>query len=310
MLSRERIERMLDAASFGEAAKIAAECGYPDMSDFDVFEIEAALARQRAKIYEELSKQDGVRAVVDLFRMKYDFHNVKALVKAFAVGGSASGILSDCGRVSKGAIADAVHGEGGSELLEGIRQAVDMATSALARTANPQLSDIETDRIYFAGMLSHAEATKNTFITGYVKLMIDAANLRVYVRCKRTGRSEDFLKLSLLPGGNVPVEAITAAYAADKFAETVFTAEELVSAVQLAKSAIEGGAQTRFERECDNALSLYCANVKMISFGPEVVIAYLTELDWEITAIRMILAGKQSGIAPAAIKERLRENYV
>jgi V/A-type H+-transporting ATPase subunit C len=301
---------MLDASGVDEAAKIASECGYPDMSGFSIFEIESALSRHRKEIYDELSQQDSTGAIVDLFRMKYDFHNVKALVKAFALGTSVGGILSDCGRISADAIAAAVHGESGAELPPDIRQATELATSILARTANPQLSDIEIDRIYFDGMAAHAAALKNPFISGYVRLMIDAANLRVYVRCKRTERSEDFVKLCLLSGGNTPVDGIVTAYSADRYAETVFTAAELLPAAQLAKSAMEGGAQTQFERECDNALLRYCGAVRMVSFGAEVVTAYLTELDWEITAIRMILAGKLSGIESAVIKERLRENYV
>jgi hypothetical protein len=40
MLTRERAERMLDAASFGEAAKMLTDCGYKDYSDLSVKEVE------------------------------------------------------------------------------------------------------------------------------------------------------------------------------------------------------------------------------------------------------------------------------
>jgi vacuolar-type H+-ATPase subunit C/Vma6 len=38
--------------------------------------------------------------------------------------------------------------------------------------------------------------------------------------------------------------------------------------------------------------------------------SYLAKLEWEITALRMILTGKLTGIASEIIRERLREGYV
>ena len=35
MLGRDRMDRMLAAGSYGEAAKLLAECGYEDLSDAD-----------------------------------------------------------------------------------------------------------------------------------------------------------------------------------------------------------------------------------------------------------------------------------
>lgn len=64
---------------------------------------------------------------------------------------------------------------------------------------------------------------------------------------------------------------------------------------------------TKFELACDNAVTSYLGQAKMISFGSEAVIAYLARLEREITAIRMILTGKLAEISPAVIRERLRE---
>jgi len=306
MLSEDNLSRMLDAANFNDAAKIVAERGYPDMSGLSIFQVESVLAKYRADVYDELAKDDSVSAIVDLFRMKYDFHNVKTAVKALAVGTNSDSILSDCGRVPASAISETVKGGDNAGLLPDIAEAIQEASGILARTSNPRLSDTAIDRIYFSSLLSGAEAIKNTFIVGYVKLLIDAANLRIFVRSKRTGRSAKFA--SFISGGNIPADEIAVAYDNDNFA--VFSSSQLSDAVKLAEDAAKGGTQTRFERECENAISEYCSDAKMTSFGAEVVVQYLTELDWEITAVRMILAGKQSGVEPSVIKERLRERYV
>ena len=46
-----------------------------------------------------------------------------------------------------------------------------------------------------------------------------------------------------------------------------------------------------------------------MSYGPEAVIAYIAAVEGEITAVRMILTGKLTGVAPETIRERLRELY-
>ena len=51
LLNNERAERMLDAASFEDAAKILTDCGYPDMSQMAAAEVEQVLAEHRSQIF-------------------------------------------------------------------------------------------------------------------------------------------------------------------------------------------------------------------------------------------------------------------
>ena len=55
MLSRDKAERMLDAASFEDAAKILTDCGYEDMSSMNAKQIENALSAHRDKLFGELA---------------------------------------------------------------------------------------------------------------------------------------------------------------------------------------------------------------------------------------------------------------
>ena len=66
---------------------------------------------------------------------------------------------------------------------------------------------------------------------------------------------------------------------------------------------------TAFERACDNAVNSYLRSAKLVSYGPEAVVAYLAAVEGEITAVRMILTGKLAGVAPETIRERLRDLY-
>ena len=79
MLTRERAERMLDAPSYGEAAKMLTDCGYKDYSDLSAKEVEQALNQRRAADFEEMARMTPNKLLVDVFRMKYDYHNGQEL---------------------------------------------------------------------------------------------------------------------------------------------------------------------------------------------------------------------------------------
>jgi V/A-type H+-transporting ATPase subunit C len=310
MLSPERLNRMLDADSFEDAAKLAEECAYSDMSGMNTFEVDAALSAHRTALFGELAAFGYARPVVDLFRMKYDYHNVKVLVKSMGANVDATHILSESGRVDAKKLTEAfISGERG-DLPPDMRSAIHEGVSVLSRTKNPQLSDIVIDQAYFSELSSLSTALGREFIAGYVRLLTDSANLRTFVRSQRTRRGADFLRAALLPGGNAGVQAVLSLPPSGEGLSGVFKAPELEKAVALAPSALAGGTQTQFERACDEAPMRYLTQNRYTAFGPTVVLTYLTKLEWEITTLRMILTGKLAGVAPEIIRERLRESYV
>ena len=181
------------------------------------------------------------------------------------------------------------------------------ARSVLARTGNPQLADFELDAAYFAELLRLAEATGSDFIKGYVRTMIDSANLRAAVRTVRMGKDRDFMLTALVPGGFADRDILAAAAESGDGLAAVFVSTCLEHAAALGAEAMKGGSLTDFELECDNAVSAYLSQAKTKPFGIEPAAEYLALLESEITAARMILTGRLAGIEPGVIRERLRD---
>ena len=307
MLSREKAERMLDAPTFEECAKLLTDCGYDDMSQKKAGEIEQILADRRAAISRELESMVPDRALVDFFRIKYDYHNAKVILKADAQGLDERGLLSASGRVNANVLQNAVREENYRELPKAFAAAVEDAKGILARTANPQLADFTLDKAYFAELKQLAEEADSSFLKGYVRILADSTNLRSAVRTLRMGKDSGYLQEALVPGGEVEPrrlagvngEGIAALYQSTRLAE----------AAALGSSAVEGGTLTALELACDNAVNGYLREAKLVGYGEEPVIAYLAAVENEITAVRMILTGRLSGIAPKVIRERLRDLY-
>lgn len=307
MLSRDRMDRMLSAPSFAEAAKQLVDCGYEDMSSADATGIDSALSRRRAEVFAELAGMVPQPEAVDIFRLKYDYHNIKVLVKSAAAGVDGEYLLSGCGRVSAEKLLSAVREEGMGDLPADMAAAYAEAVSVLNRTGNPQLADFGLDRAYFAEALAMAERSGSSFLKGYVQLLIDSANLRTAVRTVRMGKDRDFMASAMVEGGTADCARIAMAAEGGDTLASVFNATPLAHAAERAAEAVKGGALTDFELECDNAASEYLSAAKMKPFGIEAVVEYISLLEAEITAARMILTGRLAGIEPEVIRERLRD---
>ena len=157
-------------------------------------------------------------------------------------------------------------------------------------------------------MLDAAKSADCPFLEGYARLQIDSANLKSLVRTGRMHKDADFLRDALLPGGNVSEDRLLSSGDGEGLA-ALFAHSPLEQAATLGAEALSGGSMTAFERACDNALNAYLRSAKLVSYGPEAVIAYIAAVEGEITAVRMILTGKLTGVAPETIRERLRDLY-
>ena len=231
-------------------------------------------------------------------------------MKAAAIGAEPDRMLMEGGRWSPARLRDAFQRDSLGDFSEPFRQAVLRARETLNAGNDPQRADFVLDRAYFQEMADTAKAVGSPFLQGYVRLLIDAANLRSAVRAARIGKGPDFLRQVLLPGGNVDVSVLSSGRGADLAA--VFRAGPLgeAAAAGAALTSPGSGELTAFERMCDDAVMHYLEGARLIPFGEQSVIGYLYARESEFTAIRTILSGRMAGLDSDTIRERLREAYV
>ncbi len=306
-LTKEKMDRMLDAQNFEDAAKMLMECGYADMSGMAASALEKALNKHRTELFEEIRQLIPERSVLDAFCLKYDYHNAKVLIKAESANVDGSYLLSGSGMVSTDTLIDAYQAEDYEALPKTLAEALEEARSVLKRTENAQLADFILDRAYFEEMRDKAKKLYSPFLLDYVNLAIDGANLRATVRTLRMGRNSEFLEDALIEGGNIDTKKLLNTVALDEGFEALYAHTPYSEAAALGQEALHGGRLTEFEKCCDNVLIDYFAGAKDISFGAAPVIAYIAGLENEITAARMILSGKLLGVEPSLIRERLRD---
>ena len=121
------------------------------------------------------------------------------------------------------------------------------------------------------------------------------------------GRDIDFLRGALIAGGSVDLEELAEAAYSETGVAAAFEQTPYREAALIGADAAKGGRLTDFEKECDNVLTRFFGRAQDVTFGASPVMAHIAAVENEITAVRMILTGKLSGVAPSLIRERLRD---
>ena len=310
LLDSEQIEAMLDAHSHADAIKILLDRGYNELEEINMANINEMLAKERQRVLADISFFVPDQRIVDVFKLKYDYHNVKVLLKSECMGFVPEGLLIDSGRVPARELQEAVRSTELSFIPPILKEAILKARDVLGTTQDPQLADCILDRAYFQDLFQISEETGSKFLEGYVRVMIDGANLRSVVRTLRMGKNSEFLDSVLFRGGNVDTGRIMNCVAAGSSFDELFGNSRFQEAVEAGTAAIHGGSLTPFEKLCDNAINKYLGDAKYIAFGEATVIAYLAAKENELTTIRIIMSGRLSGIPADIIRERLRDIYV
>lgn len=309
LLTAETFRKMAEAGTPEEAFKAAADSGI--CSGYGPEEYEAAISASLKNAYalaEELLKD---KELVGLFRLRYDAHNLKVLVKSRAVGKDAAYLLSDLGNVPAEELAE--HYAAGS--IEGVapqlKKAAEEAAASLAKTRDPRMADILIDRGAYEALADGAGGYQNDYLHAVVEAKADVTNIRTLVRIKRMGTDAGLMRQAAVTGGTFGAEEL--GEAEEKGWDEIFA---LIRRSPYAKSiepALEdlkkGGALTGFEKLCDGAEMAVLKRARYIPFGAEPVLAWLLAKENEAQCLRIVLSGKKSGLAPEKIMERLRDAY-
>lgn len=311
LLTRERMERMLEARTDEEAVKVLTECGYAELSPVTPEGVERLLTQRRDALFRDLAGGMPEPKLLEVFQIKYDYHNLKVLLKAEALGQEADRLLVRTGRVPPEVLKRRLLDPDRGSLPPRLEAALREGRELLAATGDPQRLDLALDRACFADMTALAEQTGSSYLKGYTALLIDAANLRALVRAARMGKGPEFLKGVLLEGGTVPPRRLLTLAGGDGRAlEEAYGATALKSAAALGAAALSAGSLTGFEKACDDAVLRYLAGARYVPFGEAPVIGYLAAVDSELTNLRILLSGRMAGLEGETIRERLRESYV
>lgn len=309
LLNRDRMISMIDARTVEDAFEILTECGYPLPETFSTGDLEMLLEKERHNTFDRFTANLPDPVIVDVFRVRYDYQNVKVLLKKGHTR-DAPFQLTQSGRIKPEKLQTFMLEKNDRDLPKKLRIAIDTAQEILDRTGDPQLSDMTLDQACLEEMLSLAEMTGSLFLKDYIRRLVDTTNLKTLLRVKRMGKGRSFLTLALIPGGFILITPLIEE-SDDIKLEALFSATWLREIAATGFQALRTNTPlTVVDRDCDNILLSSLHPAKMLAYGAPLAIAYFAAKEAEITALRTILTGHLVGMGPEQIMERIRTTYV
>jgi len=320
LLDHQWIERLLAEDAEG-ALKVLADSAFQEaVADVGRPEdIEEGLVRALAETLRTVSALSPEPELIDLFRIRWDFRNLKSLVKASLlkfseedVGpvGKEIGLVDGMGTVDLTVLQKAVADGDYVSLPKVLADAARSAREIFRDNAELAGVNREFDLAMWAHLLTVAAESGSEFLTGYFRIEIDTINIRTFIRVKESSGDRTDLLRALVPGGTLDHSLFETHLGepADAFARSL----EYGSFGALAPVFREwtGERAHMLELACDNILLSYVEPARTAAYGIEPLVAFILVRQLEIKLVRAAVAAKLDGVPRSEVEARLRTTHV
>lgn len=313
LLDRIKLDRMIDSATADQAIKVLVDSNYGGQANLQRPEdYELLLKEELNKLYNLMYEISPEKILIDLMVVRYDYHNIKVLLKAKALKKELDYLLTAVVTVPIATLKESIISENYKQLPPLMMEAIEKVEENFSKSQDPQEIDMILDKYLYKDMVEKGVSLSDPYVIEYLKIMIDFINIKTFIRIKKQNKDRRFLEEVLIPGGkieeglfytllNEPIENLGI-----KLSYTDYQG--------ILKEGLEEYAKTKkinlLEKEMDNFLMNYIKRGKYVSFGVEPLFSYMFAKETEIKNVRIIMVGKMNNITSAVIRERLRDIYV
>lgn len=285
LLSQSQLDQFRVADSFKEFNRMLSETGYGPYLEkgSSIGEIvEQELINTRQELYEILPEE--VHPFFDVFYRKYDYNNLKMLLKCHFLGKE-----PDPSALSKAGAEDpmemsALLSQGKAEELP-IEFDYGLLESIMKSKGELWVIDGILDRAYYRELLGQGEKLKDTFFLDFIRQQIDLKNIVIFIRCHKTGLP---LESFLLGGGYVDLDVYLDL--AGESLEGIITENEFNpyrSIISDGLSALEKtGSYAELETAIRNYFISILKEIRNVFFTVKPFIGYLLAKEHEISLLK------------------------
>jgi len=304
LFSQATIDQLMACKSYDAALDFIIERGWGGM---DVErDADAILAVERNKIWETIRSLSVPMDTFDVLSYPDVFHNLKTAIKEVFTGKQNDAFFYEGTVPSREELRDIISRKEFSRLPGNMDRAAAEAFETIFHTHDGQLCDVIIDRACLEAIDEAGRESDSGAIQRYAETSVALADIKIAVRCQKTGKSIDFTRRALQPCSGIDAERLAKAAASgfDAILEYLSSGSFRDAADALRQSP------SAFECWCDNYLMeiLRPEKYEVFSVGP--LVAYVLARENEIRTVGIILSGKLNGLTDESIRERVRDMYV
>lgn len=314
LLDKSKIDRMIDSNSAQEALKVLQETEYANVmtnvkraEDYEII-----LSEELKRLFAVMYDISPEKSLVDLMSIKYDYHNIKVILKGMFLKEDLSYLLIDIGTVNVSKLKSLIENNEIRDLSPIMREAIEEAIKDFENSKDPQMIDIILDKYMFKSIIQIRDSIKDRFVNKYVEAVIDSTNLKTLLRIKKQNKGREFFTSVIIEGGSLDKDRLLSML--NDSVENIATKLSFTDYAEFIKRGIEyytkTGSVSLLEKLVDNYIMDMMKDAKIIPFGVEPILAYIYAKETEIKIIRIIMVGKLNNISAEVVRERLRDIYV
>jgi V/A-type H+-transporting ATPase subunit C len=210
LLDRSRFERMLGADSADDALRMLQDTDYGAHlgEASSAADYEKVLESERLVAYNLFKDLCLDRPAVSIHFSKFDFHNIRVLVKAKFAGKEYDSLLSEHGEFEIQALKEEFEAETFEHLPEHLAGAAKEGVELLKSPEASRVMDIAVDKAEHQYKLRVAEGLSNDFLSNLLRLESDVQNILTLYRVKWLGGDYKAYETTLLEGGFLEKERL------------------------------------------------------------------------------------------------------
>lgn len=313
LLKSEEMERILKASNLSQALDVLNGTEY----DFDREEvlrtknINEFLLKHLADVYQDLFEIVPDPEIIELFTLRYTYHNLKVLLKQHFLGENLEHLLIPIGRQSLESLKTLVETGESDQAHPIMVEAIQMAKYDYEERELIEAVTVYMDTYYFRHLRDITNRVDDSSITNITDTITDLYNLSSVVRSTNQGKPRSHLYAILSSAGSIPKQAII---------------DELINGpVVLLRKLYSGkpyGSQLesviidnkeidtlQLDKLMDDLIHEVVSEGLYQPFGPMPVLGYLYAKETEVTNLRLLLVGKDNDIEEGTLRERVRQVY-
>ncbi|MEY8370393.1 V-type ATPase subunit [Aerococcaceae bacterium 50-4] len=312
LLAKEDYDALLRANSLEDVFATLRKTNYHVPEDImETRDFERFLTNDLRDMYAELYEETPVDEVVDVFALRYSYHNLKVLFKEWHTERDFSHMYIKIGRFSIEALRTLMKTGEGNQFPDIMKRKVQHAREYFDEYNDLDAISILLDQAYLAHLKEIANNSDDQDMANMLTMIIDLENLSMVIRGMKQNRSRGFLEAVLSDDGTFEeVELVDLAGTKDfnrildKFASLPFggqlndriSANDPIDVVQLDKKIKKIEAEE-------------IRQAAWVPFGPMPVLAYIYFKENEVANLRLILNAKEYDLDQNIVEERMRPIY-
>ena len=307
LVEPQTVRRMADG-TLSDALRTLQDIRYGGGMDIRETNVEQMITAEMRETMAEIRDISPNPTLTDLFLLRSDVQNIKALLKARMLG-SSDAPFSDGGFYSKEDLDAMVKEQHYDELPDELKTALLQLEKQLSIRVDPQHISVVLDRAYLAYALRTAK--KDAVLSQYFSAMADFDNILTFLRVRAMGGSKEMLDDLLLPETGIKKQQLMETFdwsfeQLNKILDASVCREALVKGLNAMQRT---GNIGEVEKARDNYLLSLLSVHKYETSSIYPVIGYYLAKEREGRAIRLIITAKRNKLPDSVISERLVTLY-